>query len=116
VTPGRARSAVGVGLAALVASVAGPGCGSSGKSGRSSSAKVQAGDFFFAAKELRVKAGASVTWTNTGKTTHTVKGPGFFSQAIDPGMRYSHQFSTPGRFAYLCTLHPQLMRGTVVVG
>jgi plastocyanin len=113
--PGRPRRALSLGLAALIVSVASPGCGSSGKSGGSSSDEVQAGEFFFKAKEIRVKAGGQVTWTNTGKTTHTVKGPGFFSQAIDPGMRYSHRFSTAGRFPYLCTLHPQLMRGTVVV-
>lgn len=114
-TRGRTRGALAAGLAAFFA-VAAPGCGGSGKSGGSAVPKVKAGDFFFAPKEVRVKVGQTVRWTNTGQTTHTVKGPGFFSQAIDPGMRYSHRFARAGRFPYLCTLHPQQMRGTLVVG
>ena len=112
-TSGRSSGALAAGLAGLLAAVGGAGCGGSGNAG--GSPRVQAGDFFFAAKELDVKAGRTVTWTNTGQTIHTVKGPGFFSQAIDPGKRYSHRFARAGRFAYLCTLHPAQMRGTVVV-
>ncbi|MDX6642094.1 MAG: hypothetical protein QOD76_56 [Solirubrobacteraceae bacterium] len=113
-TRGRTRGALAAGLAALLAALAGAGCGSSGNSG-STKPRVQTGDFFFAPKEIRVKAGQTVTWTNTGQTIHTVKGPGFFSQAIDPTKRYSYRFARAGRFAYLCTLHPAQMRGTVVV-
>jgi plastocyanin len=114
VTAGRTKGALAAGASALLAGVAGTGCGSSGNSGGASPG-VKAGDFFFAAKEVHVNAGQTVTWTNTGQTIHTVKGPGFFSQAIDPGKRYSHRFPRAGRFAYLCTLHPAQMRGTVVV-
>jgi hypothetical protein len=67
-------------------------------------------------QELRVRAGARVAWTNRGQTTHTVKGPGFFSQALDPGKTYRHRFTRPGRYPYVCTLHPTLMKGTIVVG
>jgi plastocyanin len=116
VTPGRASGALAAGLATLFVGVAGAGCGGSGKSGGGAGAKVKAGDFFFAPQEMRVKAGQTVTWTNTGQTIHTVKGQGFFSQAIDPGRSYSNRFTHAGRFPYLCTLHPQQMRGTVVVG
>lgn len=113
-TPG--RGALAAGLAALLVGAAGSGCGGSSKSGDGGGPKVKAGDFFFAPKELHVKAGESVTWTNTGQTIHTVKGGGFFSRAIDPGKRYSYRFAKAGRFPYLCTLHPAQMRGTVVVG
>jgi plastocyanin len=114
VTSGRTGGALAAGLATLLAGVAGTGCGGSSNSGGGGAA-VRAGDFFFAPKELHVKAGQAVTWTNAGQTIHTVKGPGFFSQAIDPGKRYSYRFARAGRFAYLCTLHPAQMRGTVVV-
>jgi plastocyanin len=114
VTCGRTRGALAAGLATLLAGVAGTGCGGSSNSG-GGGLSVKAGDFFFAPKDLHVKAGRTVTWTNTGQTIHTVKGPGFFSQAIDPGRRYSYRFARAGRFAYLCTLHPALMHGTVVV-
>jgi plastocyanin len=114
VTSGRTGGALVAGLATLLAGVAGTGCGGSGNSA-GAKPRVQAGDFFFAPKEIRVRVGQSVSWTNTGQTIHTVKGPGFFSQAIDPTKRYSYRFARPGGFAYLCTLHPAQMRGTVVV-
>jgi plastocyanin len=114
VTCGRTSGALAAGLATLLAGVAGSGCGGSSNSG-GAAPSVKAGDFFFAPKELQVKAGRTVTWTNTGQTIHTVKGPGFFSQAIEPGKRYSYRFARAGRFAYLCTLHPAQMRATVVV-
>ena len=100
-------------LAALALSLASLGCGSSSK--HSGSAGTVA-DFSFTPKTIEVKAGTTVTWTNQGQTEHTVKGPGFFSpKALGHGAKYSFRFSKPGRFPYLCTLHPSLMRGTVVV-
>ena len=74
-----------------------------------------------------MKPGATVRWTNTGEETHTVKGKGFFSKAIDPGDDYEFTFRTPSSvrvrggvippvaYNYHCTLHPTRMRGTVVV-
>ena len=109
------RALLVVGLAALALSVAGPGCGSSKKSSKSTSIDVAVADFSFTPNVTDVKVGQAVTWTNNGQTTHNVKGNGFFSNALDPGRRYSFRFSRPGRFPYLCTLHPTLMRGTVVV-
>ena len=115
-TSPRARISLAAGLAALLVGVAGAGCGSSKKSTGTAPNEVKAGDFFFRAKQVHLKVGQTVTWTNTGKTIHTVKGQGFFSQAIDPGKGYAHRFAQAGSYPYLCTLHPQLMRGTVVVG
>ena len=91
--------------------------GTSASTGAASSGSVAVttADFSFTPKLLTVKAGTTVTWTNRGSTTHNVKGPGFFSQALDPGKSYSHRFTTPGRIPYLCTLHPSLMKGTIVV-
>ena len=77
---------------------------------------VRVADFSFSPRTVELKAGQSVTWKNAGQTAHTVKGPGFFStRAMDPGGSYSHRFARPGTYPYLCTLHPTLMKGVVVV-
>lgn len=101
-------------LAVLVE--AGLGCGSSGKNANESKSDVTAADFSFAPEVTTVDVGQTVTWTNQGQADHTVKGPGFFSaKALGHGQKFSHRFKRLGRFAYLCTLHPTQMRGTVVV-
>lgn len=95
---------------------AGLGCGSSGKHANGSKRDVTAADFSFAPEVTTVDVGQTVTWTNQGQADHTVKGPDFFSaKALGHGQKFSHRFRRPGRFAYLCTLHPMQMRGTVVV-
>ena len=64
---------------------------------------------------LRVGPGDTVTWENEGQETHTVKGDGFFSRAMNAGDTFEHKFDKKGSYDYVCTLHPQ-MQGTVVVG
>jgi plastocyanin len=93
--------------------VALPGCGGSDSSSKAPG--VQAADFRFAPATVRVHTGDAVEWRNSGRTDHTVKGPGFFSRDVPPGGRWKHRFATPGTFRYLCTLHPDAMKGTVVV-
>jgi plastocyanin len=87
------------------------GCGGSSPS----QPAVKAEDFDFSRASLTIKPGETVVWTNTGTTEHTVKGPGFFSKAIEPGAKFSHRFDAAGTFRYICTLHPEAMRATVVV-
>jgi plastocyanin len=113
--PTSPRRLLAVALAALALSAASLGCGSSTTGVKKSATGVTVADFSFTPKVLDVKVGQTVTWTNQGQTQHTVKGKGFFSQALDHGQKYSFRFSRPGRFNYLCTLHPTLMRGAVVV-
>ena len=93
------------------------GCGpSSKKSDTAGTPDVSLVDFGFKPKQTTVKAGQTVTWTNDGQVDHTVKGKGFFtSRALGHGQKFSHRFTTTGRFDYLCTLHPTLMTGTIVV-
>jgi len=108
----RPQRLLAVGLCVLALAAAGLGCGSSNKR---SGTEVTVADFSFTPKVIDVKKGATVVWTNQGQTEHTVKGSGFFSRALEHGQKYSFRFSKPGRFNYLCTLHPTLMRGTIVV-
>lgn len=64
-----------------------------------------------------VKAGTVVTWENRDNTEHTTTStaspPLWDSGILHPGQDFSHTFSTPGTFAYICNVHP--MAGTVVV-
>jgi len=72
----------------------------------------------FAPSPIKVAAGTTVTWTNTGISTHTVTaddGTSFDSGAIQRGDEWSFTFSKAGTFAYHCTFH-NWMKGTVVVG
>ncbi len=112
----RAIRLAAAGLGALAISVPGLGCGSgSSDSASGSTTAVEAFDFGFRPDGGTVKAGDTVTWTNTGQTTHNVKGPGFFSKALGPGQSYAFKFRRPGTFKYLCTLHPTLMRASITV-
>jgi plastocyanin len=65
---------------------------------------------------VTVKAGTTVTWTNRDQDPHTataMSGP-FHSPTLNNGESYHYTFTTPGRFEYLCTIHP-FMTATVVV-
>lgn len=65
---------------------------------------------------LTIEAGQTVTWTNRGFTPHTVTAVGgeFDSGRLNVGETFKVTFSTPGTFAYACTIHPS-MKGTVTV-
>ena len=93
------------------------GCGGQSEGGGERALRVDAADFRFVPARVDVRAGQKVSWTNTGRTEHTVKGPGFFTtRALGPGQSYTHRFAGRGSYRYVCTLHPTLMTGTVVVG
>jgi hypothetical protein len=57
-----------------------------------------------------------VTWHNTNLVPHTATAldGAFDSGRIEGGASFSYTFTTPGTFAYMCTIHPT-MKGTVVV-
>lgn len=69
-----------------------------------------------------VPRGATVVWTNTSQTTHTVtddpaKAPpnagaalpqgaqSWDSGPLGPGATFSHIFDTPGQYTYFCSIH-----------
>lgn len=73
-------------------------------------------DFGFSPAAITVKPRATVTWTNTGKTTHIVTSDdsSFDSKPVAPGATVSVTFDKPGTYRYHCSIHPS-MHGTVVV-
>jgi plastocyanin len=80
------------------------------------SAGVDIVDLAFEPAAVEVVAGGSVTWTNTGDVPHTAtaEDASFDSKALQSGATFTQTFATPGTFAYLCQIHPD-MRGTVEV-
>jgi plastocyanin len=74
--------------------------------------------FSFGPRTLTVAAGTRVTWLNRDDVPHTAtstsKPRAFDSGTLDTDQSFSHVFTTPGTYAYFCTLHPK-MTGQVIV-
>ena len=85
-------------------------------SAQAANAEVQIDQFTFAPPRLSVKAGTTVTWINDDDIPHTVASSSklFKSKALDTNDKFSFTFTTPGTYAYFCSVHPH-MTGTVVV-
>lgn len=75
-------------------------------------------DFAFVAPAITVKAGGSVTWTNSDAANHTAtqspQGNGFDTGTLEEGDTKTVKFDTPGTFQYICLFHA-FMTGTVTV-
>jgi plastocyanin len=64
---------------------------------------------------LTVKQGDRVTWVNHDPYPHTVTARGTFdSREIAADGKWTYVARKPGRYEYICTLHPN-MKGTLVV-
>jgi plastocyanin len=104
--------------AAAAASATNSQAGSSPATGAAAGAVVAAaiGNFSFAPRELSVRMGAAVEWTNKDDTPHTITSDAdlFSSPLMDTNQTFRHIFPSAGRFTYHCKLHPT-MTGAVVV-
>jgi len=69
----------------------------------------------FAPAAITVQAGATVTWTNRDNFTHNVTIEGEPALTMAPGEAVSYTFATTGLYAYVCSLHPKDMQGSVLV-
>lgn len=83
---------------------------------RAGEAKVRIGNFSFDPPELKVKAGTAVTWTNEDDIPHTVASADrdFKSPPLDTDDVYTFTFTTPGAYAYFCSLHPHMTAKIIV--
>ena len=72
--------------------------------------------FAFAPKEITVKPGTTIAWTNHDEAPHTVVSgdKSFASKGLDTDDRFEHRFDQEGDFAYICCVHP-FMTGVVHV-
>jgi len=79
-------------------------------------AEVVIKDFMFAPMDVKVKAGARVTWTNKDDEPHTVvSDTGLFrSSALDTNENFSFEFDKPGTYHFVCSIHPKMV-GTITV-
>jgi amicyanin len=77
---------------------------------------VKIAQLAFAPATITVVAGATVTWTNEDGIQHDVFAPsvGLKSPVLNQNDSYTHAFSKPGTYHYICSIHP-FMHGTVVV-
>jgi plastocyanin len=80
---------------------------------------VRMKDIKFVPRNLTVKAGTKVVWTNDDEVDHTVtkdSGPGgeFDSGNVSSGKTFEQTFTAPGKVDYVCTIHPG-QDGTITV-
>jgi len=81
------------------------------------SAKVTMANFAFDPTPVTVKAGGTVTWTNTDSAPHTATADDqktFDTGTLDKAKSKTITLSKPGTYTYVCRFHP-FMHGTVVV-
>ncbi len=94
---------------------------------------VGMGEFRFLQPDIVVNVGEVVTWKNTSTSTHNVVADPakatvaadvhlphgartFDSGFMEPGQTFTHKFTVPGVYRYVCTLHEgNGMKGVVVV-
>ena len=78
---------------------------------------VKIANFTFAAPEVTVPVGATVTWVNEDDIPHTIVSDDkttFRSKVLDSGDRFSFTFAKAGTYGYFCSIHPH-MTGRIVV-
>ena len=69
----------------------------------------------FEPASVEVDAGSNVTWVNEDNFVHNVALEGRDEEPLPIGGSAELSFPDPGSFAYVCSLHPQQMKGTVTV-
>ena len=74
-------------------------------------------NFSFSPKDVTIKKGTTVTWTNQDSVIHTATSDTgvFDSGNLSQGQSFSYTFSTAGTFPYVCTPHAANMKATIVV-
>jgi len=104
-------AALGAACAPLLAAVVLPA------GAEQSAGAVSIGNFVFTPKNLTVKAGTTITWTNRDDIPHGLAWTNNAfprSKPMDTDDSASITFTTPGIYQYFCYLHPNMV-GTVVV-
>lgn len=98
-------------------------CGSSSDGGQVASGgpppkgTVILRDIAFKPDKVTVEAGDTVTWKfdDQGISHDVVADDNSFKSEIMQSGTYKYTFDAPGTYPYKCTLHPNAMKGAVVV-
>ena len=80
--------------------------------------RVEMTDFAFTPESLTIDVGTTVTWENVAPgTIHTSNSDDelWVSGTLNEGDEFSFTFEEAGTFTYFCTIHPDIMTGSVVV-
>jgi plastocyanin len=138
---GRAASAEGTPVASptpcVATPLASPGPAIEVQTIYDPNAKESAEQLRFEPAHVTIKAGQAITWNNVSQMPHTATGdPGqnpvakshpeyiqlpdgaepWGSEMLQPGDTYSHTFTTPGEYHYICIPHVLSgMRGAITV-
>jgi len=84
---------------------------------------IDSGSPYFIPKSASVSSGAPIRWDNPTATDHTITHLGcledgnvcaFDSGIIRPNRSFTHPGLIPGRYPYLCRVHP-IMHGIIIV-
>jgi plastocyanin len=71
-------------------------------------------DFAFGPDKATLAVGGTVTWINTGKTSHTIFADWAKSDILNTGDTFAHTFEQADTYDYQCGLHPAMV-GTIEV-
>jgi plastocyanin len=101
------------GLAALAAALGIAPCWADASDRPSHTVTIE--NMQFSPQTLAVKRGDRVVWVNKDLFPHTVTAAKVFdSRSLPPNASWSYVAAKPGRYDYVCTLHP-MMKGVLVV-
>jgi plastocyanin len=116
ILPAAAAIVLAVGVLALGRSGGGSAHTPSAVVSRGNAARLTIANYAFSTTALTVRAGATVTVTNTDSTAHTTTaGSGAFdSGTLKPGQSAHLTLSKPGIYTYICQFHA-FMTGTIKV-
>ncbi|MGW0007088.1 cupredoxin domain-containing protein [Nocardia grenadensis] len=85
---------------------------------REATVTVEVEDDQFSPADITISAGDTVSWHFDGDLPHGVQGIGDKAMSINSPLfevgDWSHTFTQPGEYRYLCPIHPD-MRGTITV-
>ncbi len=72
--------------------------------------------FKFVPAEVNIKIGETVVWTNGDSVPHTVESSDgtLKSDELSKGGTYRYTFAKPGKYDYICGIHPS-MHGSISV-
>jgi plastocyanin len=87
------------------------------KAASSAPETVQIKGFAFGPKDVTVKVGQKITWTNQDSAAHTATaqaGESFDSGTLAQGASFSFTPTKAGTIAYICAIHPN-MTATITV-
>jgi len=78
------------------------------------SQEIRLQNFAITPQTITVQPGTTVVWRNLDAAAHQISGSDFDSGRILSGEYWAAQFQRPGKFDYVCVIHPT-MRGQIVV-